>query len=515
MGKESADFEQDHFERGHHMLSRRTFLSGAAGALVIAGVVGMGGLSACSDDGAAEGNPKNGGVEDDEGMTCDIVVAGGGISGMLAALSAFDEGADVILIEKQGALGGSAALSSGFMVTVDNRNFDDKPDIDDSMETTMNYLMSIHNQSENRNYPNVERLRATFAQQGETIDFMLSLGMTADFQKKSTAVTAWDGGGSGMVEALATILDAKGIKVLLDSAAKEVIVEDGKVVGLKMSQRNSDVVIHAKKVIMATGGAAWNKAIVESYMPTLANMTINQMSAPGNTGDGFEMLKAIGAKPYDSMVLLGGGIDYDGEWRRAIETRPTTADKLAFDATGARFANEAPTAPQILTYQMVKLGSSAYYWLYDSSNEALKKSLDTGVEMGVVSFGETLAELAGKIGVDASKLNSTFERYQEICAAGVDNDFGKAAANLVAYATEGGYYAVLYSAAAWGTIGGSVTDESCHVYDEQGEVIENLFAVGEMSNREMFSDFYIGGNSLATSSTMGRIAARTAVSEIA
>jgi fumarate reductase flavoprotein subunit len=496
------------------MLPRRTFLSGAAGALALVGIAGIGGLSACSGDGgAADGDPKTGGAEDDAGMTCDVVVAGGGISGMLAALSAFDEGADVILIEKQGALGGSAALSSGFMVTVDNKNF--PADIDDSMETTMNYLMSIHNQSENKKYPNVERLRATFAQQGETIDFMLSLGMIAEFTKKSTAVTAWDGGGSGMVEALATILDAKGIEVLLDSAAKEVIVEDDKVVGLKMSQRGSDVVIHAKKVIMATGGAAWNKAIVESYMPTLASMTINQMSAPGNTGDGFEMLEAIGAKPYDSMVLLGGGIDYDGEWRRAIETRPTTADKLAFDATGVRFANEAPTAPQILTYQMVKLGSSAYYWLYDSSNEALKKSLDTGVEMGVVFFGETLAELASKIDMDASKLSNTFARYQEICATGVDNDFGKAAANLVAYATEGGYYAVPYSAAAWGTIGGSVTDESCHVYNDQGEVIENLFAVGEMSNRELFSDFYIGGNSLATSSTMGRIAARTAVSEIA
>ena len=61
---------------------------------------------------------------------------------------------------------------------------------------------------------------------------------------------------------------------------------------------------------------------------------------------------------------------------------------------------------------------------------------------------------------------------------------------------------------------GVVTDDTFHVLGEAGQPIANLFAAGEMSNREFFSDFYIGGNSLALNSTAGRIAGATAVAEL-
>ena len=67
---------------------------------------------------------------------------GGGISGALAALGARAEGADVVLVEKQAMIGGSASLSSGFMVTVDNDNFGD--DIDDSWEKMASVLHGVH-----------------------------------------------------------------------------------------------------------------------------------------------------------------------------------------------------------------------------------------------------------------------------------------------------------------------------------------------------------------------------------
>ena len=127
---------------------------------------------------------------------------------------------------------------------------------------------------------------------------------------------------------------------------------------------------------------------------------------------------------------------------------------------------------------------------------------------------DTPEELAEAAGLDAETFTATFEAYQAACEAGVDEEFGKDADNLVAYDLDAGLYAVYYRAASWGTIGGVVVDSGCRVWGKDGKIIENLFAGGEMSNRDLFSDFYIGGNSLATSSTRGRIAGETAAAEI-
>lgn len=445
-------------------------------------------------------------------LECDVVVAGGGISGMMAALAAEEAGAKVILVEKQGMLGGSAALSSAFMTTVDNDHFGEE--IDDSLETTMNYLMSIHHQSKDTAYPIEEQLEFVMSQTGTTIDFMLDLGMAAEFTAKSTATTAWDGKGAGMMNKLGEIAEEKGIQIMLETPAQEILMKDGSVAGLRVMQKDEEIVINAQKVIIATGGAAWDEERLEEAMPTLAEVSLIQQSASGNTGDGFAMMEKIGAQFYEGLLIMEGGIDMDQTWKRSIETRPTTADKLAFNAKGERFTNEAPKTNQMLTYEMIQNGSTAYYWLFDSTNEELNVSLEAGLESGAVVYGESIEALAEALNIEAATLRATFDRYQHLCTLGNDEDFGKDAEKMIAYAEDGGYYAVVYYPVSWGTLGGVVTDNQGHVLNPENEIIPNLFAAGEMSNRKFFSDYYIGGNSLTTSATLGRLAGETAATEI-
>lgn len=71
-----------------------------------------------------------------------------------------------------------------------------------------------------------------------------------------------------------------------------------------------------------------------------------------------------------------------------------------------------------------------------------------------------MEELAEKLSMDAQTLQATFDRYQELCAAGEDTDYGKDASHLIAYSDEGGYYAAYLQAASWGTIGGAGTNVS-------------------------------------------------------
>ncbi len=487
-------------------VSRRSFVAGAAAVAALAGAgiqVGAAHAADASQD-----------------LECDVLVIGGGISGALAALSAADAGAaSVVLCEKQGFIGGSAALSSGFMVTVDNDNFPES--IDDSWDKMSSVLHGVHDQSPDTSYPTWDRLEGLFAQQGATIDFMLGLGMTAQFDEKSTAVTMWDGKGAGMMEGLAQAMeDNAAIEVKLDSPATKLLVDEaGAVCGAEFSGKDGTFAVSAKKVVMACGGASHNDQILESFIPTIAEVDLDNQSAAGNTGDGFGMCEELGAQLYPTMSLEEGGTSTDADWKAETGFRPSVNDKLIVDAQGARFTNEAPTGSgsgQILVYYMVQHGSPKYWCVYDAAtaDDETKAALEKGVEMGCVCFGATPEELAEAMGADAATLADAFTAYQDACEAGQDDEFGKAAEKLVAYDDSEGLYAIYIRPSSWGTIGGVVTDEEFHVLDEAGQPIANLFAVGEMSNREFFSVFYVGGNSLALNSTAGRLAGATAVAEL-
>lgn len=486
-------------------ISRRGFVGGCAALAGIA-ALGLGQVPAAQVARA-----------DEAAETCDILVIGGGIAGALAALSAQDAGAEsVILCEKMGFVGGSAALSSGFMVTVENGNFADE--IDDSWEKMESVLHGTHDQSPDQEFPTWDRLSDLFHEQSATIDFMVSLGMTAEFGEKSTAVTMWDGKGAGMMDALAKAMDERGIDVRCDCPATDLVVENGTVVGAVVEGKDGAKTIRAGKVILTCGGASHNEKILHEYIPTLANVDLDNQSAAGNTGDGFVMCEKLGAPLYPTMSLEEGGCSVDDEWKRASGFRASVNDKLIVDAAGARFTNEAPSgsAGQILVYYMVQHGSPKYFCIYDAAmvDEDGKKALETGVEMGCVFFGTTPEELAEAAGMEPTAFAEAFEAYQDACAAGKDAAFGKPADKLAAYDPADGLYAVYIRPSSWGTIGGVVTDDTFHVLDEAGQPIANLFAAGEMSNREFFSDFYIGGNSLALNSTAGRIAGATAVAEL-
>ena len=502
---------------GIKSVSRRGFVAGAAGIAGVAALAGAGMQVGFAHADAAAGTSEG---EGESAQECDVLVIGGGISGALAALSAANAGADsVVLCEKQGFIGGSAALSSGFMVTVDNGNFAET--IDDSWDKMSSVLHGVHDQSPDTTYPNWDRLQALFAEQSATIDFMLGLGMTAEFGEKSTAVTMWDGKGAGMMDGLAKAMAANGaIEVKLDSPATEILLDDsGAVCGARFEGKDGAFTVSAKKVVLACGGASHNEEILENYIPGTAVVDLDNQSAAGNTGDGFTMCEELGAQFYPTMSLEEGGASTDAAWKSDTGFRPSTNDKLIVDAEGARFTNEAPSgsgAGQILVYYMVDHASPKYWCVYDAAtaDADTKTALDKGVEAGCVCFGETVEALAEAMGADPATLSDAFSAYQDACATGEDKEFGKAAEKLVAYDESAGLYAIYLRPSSWGTIGGVVTDEDFHVLDEAGEPIANLFAVGEMSNREFFSVFYVGGNSLALNSTAGRLAGATAVAEM-
>jgi len=455
--------------------------------------------------------PVNKEVVAAEDLTTQVVVAGSGMSGMMAALTAAHEGADVILVEKLGVLGGSAGTAAGGLVTVDSELI--PAEMDDSVDRAIAYTRLMNETSELQ--PDYEFLAAILAQTGDTIDYISEeFGITPEFEDRGDYVRSRYASGRELINGLASHLEKNGAVVMLNTSAEEIVMEGNEAVGLKVPGEGGEFTIYADKVIIATGGANWDTERMLEANPELNTVAMRVMASTGNTGDGFRMLEEIGAKMGDGPRVKAAMVGFS-----SLRRFGSLTDLMIFDADGNRFCNEAPMFTTMLNTFLQRQASPAYYALFsaeqiDAEMLAALKEDAVGDDPQKTVYGETVEVLAEKLQIPAEQLRATFDRYQELCSNGVDADFGKDASHMIAYAEDGGFYAANIQASTWGTYGGALTDEKFRVLGEDGNVIGNVFAVGECANSEFYGDYYYGAFSLGLYSTAGRIAAETAVEEI-
>lgn len=452
-----------------------------------------------------------------EDRTTQVVIAGGGMAGLSAAAVAAHEGAQVILVEKLPFVGGSLMLAGGGMVTVDSEVVH-AMGADDSLNRTMDYFRMVNETSERQ--PDYDFVEYLLGETGETIDYYTNeLGMEPTYSDRGDYIRTNFGAGNDEVAALLKSAQDAGATVLTNAEATEIVMEDGKAAGLRVSTADGDFTIHADKVIIATGGASYDTDRLLEANPELATVALSEQATPGNSGDGFRMLEEVGAQMGEGPFVKSAYPDFSLSFRFTWRNNPSVANQLVVDSEGERFANEAPYNSMMLNKNMLRHESPAYYAIFDAVNTDagfLQLLEERAVEEDklVVVHADTVEELAEKLGMDPATLRATYDRYQALCAAGEDADLGKDASHLIAYDEEGGLYAAYLQAASWGTIGGALTDEQFHALDEQNAPIENLFAVGECATSTLFGDYYMGGWSLGYYSTAGRIAAQTALTEL-
>ena len=450
-----------------------------------------------------------------EDLTAGVVVVGGGMAGLLAATSAADAGADVVLVEKLASLGGSVAVASGTLLTVES---DYTKDVDDSIGRPIAYFHLLNDGAAHQ--PDYDFLSAVLEKNGETIDFMTAnLGLSGKVSDANFAKVSFDGRGAGLVAGLEAAAEAKGVRILKSTRAESIVMQDGAAAGVVVSSRGGEYTIHADKVIVCAGGASRDPERMHKYIPALDVVDLYEKASVGNTGDGFTMLEEAGAEIVQDLFVKASAPEFAETFGFTISNKPGVANQLIVNAEGERFMNEAPNNPMMLTTEMMLHPSRAYYAIFDTVgiSEELKAAFDAKTpeeDAKVVVWAETPEALAEKIGVDPAVFSATFAAYQEACAAGEDSLMGKTADHLVAYDAANGLYAAYQQPSSYGTIGGCVTDLSGHALNAQGEIIPNLFAAGECSTYKLFGDYYVGGGSLGLYATTGRVAALTAVGEM-
>lgn len=446
-------------------------------------------------------------------LTADVVVAGGGLAGLSAAVKAAEDGASVILVEKMSMLGGSSALSGGGIGATDTAVQKEAGIADTDASWKQLWEERQATSPEQGMYPDWNLVDQLIAKSSDTIDWLLSLGY--QFRKpegfgvdpvERLHFPAPEGNGSVLTGFLGTKAEELGVQILLETAAKELIVENGAVVGLKAESKDGPVTLHATSVVLATGGFGRSEELTERFTPEVADYVQYSVSGAGNTGDGIVMAEAAGAALYEDPWMIGLGLATPVQEMAGLYWYGTYA---LVNQDGERFTNEADHYAIVYNNAAYKAPGGSYM-LFDSSEAfaPFVAAADPKVDNAIAFKADSIEALASAIGVEAAKLTATVDTYNAVSEGGEDV-LGKAAQMCVPLKT-GPFYAVKYFPCNMGTFGGVKTNEAMEVLTADGTAIKGLYAAGEMANRPYYSQVYMSGSALQVAASTGITAGTSA-----
>jgi 3-oxosteroid 1-dehydrogenase len=371
-------------------------------------------------------------------------------------------------------------------------------------------------------------------------EWLFDLGYRLKFKKRSRRLTL---GNSVAGSLRKSMLDRK-IPLWLNCGLKELIVEDGKVVGAVAEKNGQPFRIRAKKgVILGAGGFERNQQMREQYLPGPTH-TSWTTGSPGNTGDAHRAGISIGADiKFMDDAWWGPTVVVPGEAQARMMIVEKSLPGCAFvDMNGKRYTDEA--APYITVvqdmYKREREGTQAVpSWMIFGKDYREKYPCgpvfpgemmkDTGF-MGVppelwdsyIFKAETVEDLAQKIGIsNVANLKQTIVNMNEYAKTGKDLEYDKGGneydrfygddqtgfPNPCLMPIEAPYYAVKVHAGELGTKGGLNADEKARVLDKEGKVIPGLYVIGNNSAALMGPTYAGAGSTIGPAMTFGYIAA--------
>jgi len=494
-----------------------------------------------------------------ETKTADVVIIGAGGSGMTAAVEVLRAGGSVLLIDKMPSIGGntiaagSALNAAGSeiqktgtmaassieaveeLLALEAKNDDMKrwqesirKDLDAYIASGENYVFDTVDLHKLQTYVGGDYVANTalldvFGDGAPgALDYLEELGMEwqpritaavgATWQRSHQPARVFGGAGSDFVLPQYNFVKENGGEFALEHKADELIVEDGRVVGVKGAANDgTPFEFRANKgVILATGGFGANVEMRQKYNTFWATLdeSVPTTNQPCATGDGIEMALAVGAN------LVGM------EWIQIIPSgdaslSASVANEMYINNEGKRFVAEDERR-DVLSGAILQQPDT-FCWKISSgySVDDIQQGYDYKgnkivdlVTAGKGYLGDTVEELANEIGVDAENLKAEVETFNKAFNGEIEDPFGR---KLYEYPMDKGpYYATLCYAKVHHTMGGVEINTNCEVLDTDGNPIPGLFACGEVTGG-IHGGNRLGGNAIADIIVFGQIAGKNAV----
>ncbi len=377
----------------------------------------------------------------------------------------------------------------------------------------------------------VSMVRANPANLIKASGFFLRSFLNIVFRKRHLTL------GQALVGRLRFSLMEHDVPVWVNTAVKNLIVENGDVIGVEAEKESKPIRIRAKKgVILAAGGFPHNKKMRETYFKPPASTDWTSANS-GNTGDAIQMGMTIGAS-VDLMDDAWWGpttLVFDGPPLFLVTERGYPG-AIIVNSKGQRFVNEA--APYIdVVHAMYDENSKdtmaiPSYFIMDQRfrSRYFLGILPPGmtpkkyIKQEKMKKADSLESLAAQIDVNPRGLVDTVQRFNEFARAGKDQDFKRGDSIYDRYyadpdikpnpclapITKPPYYAVKLYPGDLGTKGGLVTNEQAQVLKEDKTIINGLYAVGNTSASVMGHSYPGPGATIGPSMTFGFIAAHHA-----
>ncbi|RJO79191.1 FAD-dependent oxidoreductase [Nocardia panacis] len=461
----------------------------------------------------------------------DVIVVGGGGAGLAAAASAAEQGASVLLFESETELGGSTQLSAG-LFTAAATSVQRALGIEDSADRFFQHYMDLNH------WMLKPGLVRTFCEQsGPTLEWLIGLGVEIPARVSSNAhmpglsqagvEDVWRGHvpkdqGYGLVQVLERACRARGVEVVMATRVQSLIVGDDRIEGVIAD----DVEVRAGAVVIATGGFAQDRALVEQYFPEArsAGDSLFVVAAPGSRGDHLRFAEQV-----DSAVTgVGWGLllptayfQRHHHWTSGFPPK----SRVYINGAGRRFMDE--DASYAVSTGIIEAQNGGAWAVFDENarlglpsgyTDWIPERVAAEANAGRTLRASTLAELAAAMGVPAAALETTVARWNTQLPHGSDDEFlrhrtlsNKGVTEPLDPIARAPYYAVrLLPAELVCTHAGLEIDAAASVLDRTGAPIRGLFAAGESGAGILGLRYVGGGNAVANALTMGRIAGRNA-----
>lgn len=471
-----------------------------------------------------------------------IVVAGCGIAGLSAAVSAAETGASVTVLERavKEERGGNTRWTEAFM-----RMKSEEEVSDDFVEHFMDNAgwhldPSLVNETARDyaewpaivkalSFTDPEIIGTLAAEAGPTLSWLKEHGirfsdMPTYLLTQSTTRICPVGGGQALVDALAARAEELGVDFRYETTAVEFLRDDsGQVTGLRARTADNGALIDLPgKVILACGGFEGNAEMQSQYYGERARY-IRPVARGGyyNRGEGVRMALALGA------ATCGDFSEYHAE---PIDPRSGVSEPIVFnfpygilvDQSGNRFIDEASATVDAI-YENVartinKLPGGVAYLICDERLDEVENWQRSVRSDQKPVTADTLPELAQKLGIDPTALDQTVTAYNAATTEGTFRPFeldGLATtglnppkSNWALPIAKGPFRAWPISSANCFTFGGLRCNSSAQVLDGEGRVIPNIYAAGETMG--LYYKRYTGATSVLRGAVFGRIAGQHA-----
>ena len=437
-------------------------------------------------------------VHEERQLNVDVAVIGSGMAGLMAASRALSMGKKVVVLEKNGYLGGATILNGSNVVGTGSKVSAELFGETAKKDSPNRLVEDITRECRGTNYPMLSKLLANNI--GRAVDFITEFA-NLTYQKAETQTVEHSvnrqiempsESSYELVTKVAEAFEKKGGQIILDARVEKLNKDKAsKLVSLTAEGKHQTINVNFKSLVLAAGG--WGARDYQAHktdIPYYGPMT--------STGDYFDFAK--------NMNLVTRNLDWYKVYPHGLEVEPgiakltTYSTKEATDmgaifvnTDGKRIVNESAPYTHFRDAIAEQKGKVAYIVMdqrtwdrfyelmlkYGFTKEEVQSFFDLDGEKSPVLVKGDLKTVAEKAGIDYQTLKETVDNYTEDVKADYDPEFGRDKKFMHEFEGDT-YYVIEQKLRFCTTLGGYETTDQMQLLDNDMNPVSNFYAAGEI-----------------------------------